>query len=259
MSQSDTSLSKRIKQPNVIVIAALIVVLLVIALMSPAILESKVLAAKFKPMVGAAGRVCVFLLYAMTIILLVNYVYYGVFLLNRRNFYSESQRRGLVKVLANPEARADIQVFRNKSDPLTVESNILTEIVAAMLPNALKQQFMLEQYFKAKIENYMNRFAGPINTITTLSGLGPIVGFLGTLLGLILAFAVSAEAIQTEGQMSPDTFSELQYSIMIAIMTSVFGVVIKILGSILRQALLAKVDKINDEISTIPIESMYSN
>jgi biopolymer transport protein ExbB/TolQ len=251
------SFAKRVKQPNVLVIGALLVVLLIIALMAPQILESSFLALKFKPYVQAAGRVCVFLLYGMTLVLIVNYIYYGVVLLNRRNFYSERQRGDLIDVLGKPEARADIAVFREKTKNLTRENNILSEISASMLPNALKQQFMLEQYFKAKIENYMNRFGGPINTITTLSGLGPIVGFLGTLLGLILAFAVSAEAIQSEGQMSPDTFGELQYSIMIAIMTSVYGVVIKIIGSIFRQALLAKVEHVNDEISSIPIESMY--
>jgi len=164
----------------------------------------------------------------------------------------------LVDVLRSAEARSDIRVFRQKTEKLTEEKNILTEIVASIMPSALKQQFMLEQYFKTKMENHMSRFAGSVNTIGLIGNIGPIVGFLGTLLGLILAFAVSAEAIRAEGQMSPDTFGELQYSIMIAIVTSIYGVVIKVIGSIVRQALLSKVGKISDEITAIPIDSMYS-
>ncbi len=258
MAQYDNGFMKHVKQINVLAIAVLLVILLLVSFMSPGILDSKRLADMFEPSVSAAGRLCVFVLYAMTIVLIVNYIYYGVLQLSRRNVYADEQRDELISILRLPEARADIHVFREKTKKLTEMQNSLSEIIAAMLPNALKQQFMLEQYFRTKIENHMNRFSGPLNTITTISGLGPIIGFLGTLLGLISAFAVSARAIQTEGQMSPDTFGQLQYSLVIAIMTSVFGVVIKIVGSVVRQAILSKINKIQDEIASIPTESMYS-
>lgn len=258
MAQFENGIMKHVKQINVIVIAVLLLILLLISFMSPGILESRILAAKFKPLIQGAGRVCIFMLYAMTIVLVVNYIYYGLLQLSRRNVYTDEQREDLIEVLRQPDARADIRVFREKTKKLTEMRNSLSEIIAAMLPNALKQQFMLEQYFRTKIENHMNRFSGALNTITTITGLGPIIGFLGTLLGLVLAFAVSADAIRTEGHMSPDTFGELQYSMMIAIMTSVFGVMVKIFGSVVRQAILSKINKIQDEISSIPTESMYS-
>jgi len=258
MAQMDNSIIKHVKQTNVLVIAVLLLILLIVGFAKPELMDSTFISLKLRPFIQAGGRICVFLLYAMTIVLVVNYVYYGIFKLSRRNFYEDDQRGDLIEVLRDPTARADIAVFRQKTKALTAENNTLAEIIASMLPSALKQQFMLEQYFKTKMENHMSKFSGSVNTISLIGNIGPIVGFLGTLLGLILAFAVSADAIRTEGQMTPDTFGQLQYSIMIAIITSIFGVTIKVIGSIVRQALLSKIGKIDDEITTIPIESMYS-
>lgn len=258
MTQNNTGFIGHVKQANVLVIAVLLLLMLIVSFVSPRILDSTFISIKLRPFIQTGGRLCLFLLYSMTIVLFVNFVYYGIYKLSRRNFYEDNQRDELIESLRDPAIRADIGAFRKATKDLSQYQNALAEIIASILPSALKQQFMLEQYFKTKMENHMNRFSGSINTITVIGGLGPIIGFLGTLLGLILAFAVSADAIRTEGQMTPDTFGQLQYSIMIAIITSVYGVVIKIIGSIIRQAVLSKIDKVTEEISSIPIESMYS-
>ncbi len=254
--------AKHIKQPNTIVIAVLVLGLMIITYMYPPLADSQSIADFLDPnkdqeFFAIAGRVCMFLLYTLLIILLINYGYYGILMLNRQNFYTDNQREDLIEALRDPNARADINVFRQKTKNLTHGQNILSEIIASILPNALRQQFMLEQYFKTKIENYMNRYSGPVNTITMVSNLGPIVGFLGTLVGLISAFAVSSVAVKKEGKMTAESFSDLQYALMVAIMTSVFGVLIKVFGSIIRSALLSKINKITDEIAEVPIESMY--
>lgn len=259
---ASNDLTKRIKQPNTIVIAVLILILMVITYIYPALADSQAIADFMDPnhdqeFFAISGRWCMFLLYAMLIVLGINYIYYSVLMLNRNNFYTDDQRGSLIDALRDPNARADINVFRQKTRSLTHAQNILSEIIASILPNALRQQFMLEQYFKTKIENYMNRYSGSVNTITMVSNLGPIIGFLGTLVGLIAAFAVSSVTVKKEGKMTAESFAELQYALMVAIMTSVFGVIIKILGTIIRQIMMSKISKITDEIAEIPIESMY--
>ncbi|MCZ7582234.1 MAG: MotA/TolQ/ExbB proton channel family protein [Deltaproteobacteria bacterium] len=135
--------------------------------------------------------------------------------------------------------------------------NYLSEIVASLIPTALEQPFVLEQYFRAKVENISTRFADHVNTIVLMSNVAPILGFLGTLLGLIKAFADSGAAMQLQGQMTPEDFAKLQTAIQIAIITSLFGVAIKVVGSIAQHHIRVRAARFSDEVAEIPREVMY--
>ena len=258
MKQSER-LTAKFKQLNVWVIIALTILLIIASLAFPGLLSSKYLSERvLLRFVNTLGYITIFSLYLMGIIVVVNYIYYALLKLNRANFYDPTQRTLLIGVLKDPAVQGNIEAFREKSKALVSDyANYLSEIIGSILPNALKQPFMLEQYFRAKVENIQNSYSDGINTINLLSNVAPVVGFFGTLLGLIQAFAASANAMQTEGQMTPETFAALQNSIMIAIITSLFGVSLKILGSILRHHLIAKMNMIGDEIHQIPVEVLY--
>lgn len=248
----------KLKQLNVWVIAGLVALLLLVSLWKQQILDSDSLATFLVPAVYKLGLITIFSLYVITIIIVVNWVYLSLFKLSRPRYYDPVQRQQLIEVLKDPEVQGNIEVFRKRTDKLINQyGNHLSEIIGAILPNALKQPFMLEQYFRAKVENIHGRHADSINTINLLSNVAPIVGFFGTLLGLIKAFHASSVAMLTEGQMTPDVFAALQTSIMIAIITSLYGVSLKILGSILRHHLVSKMNNIGDEISQIPVEVLY--
>ncbi|MDP8255344.1 MAG: MotA/TolQ/ExbB proton channel family protein [Candidatus Alcyoniella australis] len=253
-------LKVKIKQLNVWVIAVSVAVLIIVSLFKQQILDSTFLAEYIVPGVHKLGLLTIFALYVMVIIMIVDWAYLSLFKLTRPRYYDPEQRDELIKVLRDPSVMGDIDAFRKRTaDLVTHYGNYLSEIISAVLPSAIKQPFMLEQYFRVKVENINGRHADGINMITLLSGLGPIVGFFGTLLGLIQAFHVSSVAMLSEGQMTPDTFAQLQTSLMIAIITSAFGIVIRIMGSIMRHHLLSKMNNISDEIHGIPMAVMYES
>lgn len=249
----------KLKQLNVWVIIILVALLLGISISNQSILDSDYLAEMIVPSVYQMGLFTIFSLYVITIIILVNWAYYSMFKLTRHKYYHPFQREGLIGILKDPTIHGDIASFRKKTaDLVEGYSNYLSEIIGAMLPNAIKQPFMLEQYFRAKVDNINNRYIDGINTINLLSNIAPVVGFFGTLLGLIQAFRSSSQAMLAEGQMTPETFAALQASIMIAIITSLYGVCLKIIGSVLRHHLVTKMNNISDEISQIPVEVLYT-
>jgi len=257
MKQSEAMKSK-IRQLNVWIIIGLTAILIIWSLLNNRILDSDHLALYLVPAIGKLGMMTIFVLYVMTIVIIVNWAYYSLVKLNRQNFYDPQQRAELISILRNPDVRANFEEFRKRTANLVSHySNFLSEIIGSILPNAIRQPFMLEQYFRAKVDNISKSYAGGINTINLLSNVAPILGFFGTLLGLIKAFHHSAQAMLVEGEMTPEVFAALQTSIMIAIITSLYGVSLKIVGSLLRHHLITKFNDLGDEISNIPMEVLF--
>jgi len=252
-------LKEKIKQLNVWVIVALLAILTIVSFANQKILDSDYLAAWLVPAIYKMGLMTIYALYAIMIIVVVNWLYMSLFQLSRPRYFDPEQRQGLIELLRDPQVRGNIAVYRENIKSLVGYSNHLSEIISAAIPSAIKEPFMLEQYFRVKVDNINGRHIDGINLINLLSNIAPIVGFFGTLLGLIQAFHVSSAAMAAEGQMTPDTFAQLQTSIMIAIITSVWGVLIKIVGSIMRHHLISKMNNIGDEITGIPMEVLYSS
>jgi len=255
MKQSE---ALKVKQLNVWIILGLTLILIIWSLLNNRILDSDHLALYMVPAIEKLGMMTIFVLYVITIVIVVNWAYYSLVKLNRQNFYDPVQRAELIKVLKDPEARTNFEEFRKRTSNLVSHySNYLSEIIGSILPNAIRQPFMLEQYFRAKVDNISKNLAGGVNTINLLSNVAPILGFFGTLLGLIKAFHHSAQAMLIEGQMTPDVFAKLQTSIMIAIITSLYGVGLKIIGSLLRHHLITKFNNLGDELLDIPAEVLF--
>ncbi len=246
--QENNLITSKFRQLNVWVVIVITAGLTGLSIYKPNILDSQNLATFIVPTIHKMSLLTMFILYAMAIILVVNWVYYSVFKLTRTKYYDPVQRTDLIRILKDPSVHGDYEVFQKKTVRLVMNySNYLSEIIGAILPNAIKQPFMLEQYFRAKVDNINEKYIEGINTINLFSNIAPVVGFFGTLLGLIQAFRASSNAMLAEGQMTPESFATLQASIMIAIITSLFGVSLKIVGSIMRHHLVAQ----------IPIEVLY--
>ncbi len=256
-AQSDR-LKKRFTQLNTWIIIGSILVLLVISILWQQILDSTYLSSKLNPKIDFLGMVTNFFLITTLIVMIVNYLYTNFLKVGRPAFYDETQKTDLITILKDKEARTNYDLFKQKvNEKVTTYPNYLSEIVGSILPTALAQPFVLEQYFNAKIENISKRYADPINTINLMSNVAPFLGFFGTLLGLIKAFAESAAAFELHKKMTVDAFLDLQRAIMIAIVTSLFGVAIKIVGSILKHHLLVKSARYSEELAEIPREVMY--
>lgn len=76
-----------------------------------------------------------------------------------------------------------------------------------------------------------------INYLATISGAAPMIGFLGTVIGMIMAFA---EIANSEGQVDPKLLSS---GIYVAMLTTAAGLVVGILAYLFYNYLVMKVDK----------------
>ena len=258
MTTQTDAIKKRFTQMNTWIIIALVGVLLILSMVYQQILDSSYISARLNPNIDFLGRITNFFLITTLIVIVVNYLYTSFLKVSRSAFLDETQKAELITILKTPEVRSDFDLFKKKVNvSVTSHPNYLSEVVGSILPTALAQPFVLEQYFNAKIENIFKRFADPINTINLMSNVAPFLGFFGTLLGLIKAFAESAAAFEIHKKMTVEGFLDLQRAIMIAIVTSLFGVAIKIVGSILKHNLMVKSARHAEEVAEIPREVMY--
>ncbi|MDG4944834.1 MotA/TolQ/ExbB proton channel family protein [Weeksellaceae bacterium KMM 9713] len=76
-----------------------------------------------------------------------------------------------------------------------------------------------------------------INYLATIAGAAPMIGFLGTVIGMIMAFM---EIANTEGQVDPKLLSS---GIYVAMLTTAAGLVVGILAYLFYNFLVMKVDK----------------
>jgi biopolymer transport protein ExbB len=76
-----------------------------------------------------------------------------------------------------------------------------------------------------------------INYLATIAGAAPMIGFLGTVIGMIMAFA---EIANTQGQVDPKLLSS---GIYVAMLTTAAGLVVGILAYLFYNFLVMKVDK----------------
>lgn len=76
-----------------------------------------------------------------------------------------------------------------------------------------------------------------INYLATIAGAAPMIGFLGTVIGMIMAFA---EIANTQGQVDPKLLSS---GIYVAMLTTAAGLIVGILAYLFYNFLVMKVDK----------------
>ncbi len=87
-----------------------------------------------------------------------------------------------------------------------------------------------------------------LSILATISGAGPMLGFFGTVTGMIQAFIAIA---QEEGSVSPKLLSSGMYEAMI---TTVGGLIVGIVAYVGYNYLVAKVDKIVNKMEYSSIE-----
>jgi biopolymer transport protein ExbB len=101
----------------------------------------------------------------------------------------------------------------------------------------------------------MGRLESGLSWISLFIALGPMLGFLGTVIGLVLAF----EAIETAGDISPSIVAS---GMKIALITTVFGLIVAIILQIFYNYLIVKIDNLvngmeDSTISFIDILAKY--
>ncbi len=107
---------------------------------------------------------------------------------------------------------------------------------------------------EASIENVgkmeLYKLEKNLSFLATISGAGPMIGFFGTVTGMIQAFIAIA---QEEGSVSPKLLSSGMYEAMI---TTVGGLVVGIIAYVGYNYLVLRVDKIVNKMEYSSIEFM---
>jgi biopolymer transport protein ExbB len=88
-----------------------------------------------------------------------------------------------------------------------------------------------------------------VSMLATISGAGPMTGFLGTVVGMVLAFHKMAESGNSKIEMS--TLSEGIYT---AMMTTVVGLIVGIIAYVGYNHLVTKTDKIVNQMEANVVE-----
>jgi len=99
-----------------------------------------------------------------------------------------------------------------------------------------------------KLEIY--RLEKSLSTLATIAGAAPMIGFLGTVLGMIVTFReIEADGTQVQ-------IDQLAGGIMTALITTVAGLIIGILAYIAFNVLVAKIEGVVHKMETATIEFM---
>ena len=113
-------------------------------------------------------------------------------------------------------------------------------IVSRMMEKGLKRIGELLTEIHSAMENQakleVNKLESNLTNLATISGAAPMIGFLGTVIGMILAFQNMAD--------NPGDIEMLSKGIYTAMITTAAGLVVGIIAYISYNFLLAKVDKI---------------
>lgn len=88
-----------------------------------------------------------------------------------------------------------------------------------------------------------------ISMMATLSGAGPMTGFLGTVVGMVMAFHEMAESTTNRIDMSV-----LAEGIYTAMMTTIFGLIVGIIAYVGYNHLVSKIDKIIHQLEANAID-----
>ena len=144
----------------------------------------------------------------------------------------------------NPDFIIKINTLVNNNKFSEAISNCIEEdsTISRMIEKGLKRNGKPFNEIHSAIENQgkleVNKLEHNPTILATISGAAPMIGFLGTVIGMILAFHDMASA---GGNIDVEMLSKGIYTAMI---TTVAGLVVGIISYISYNFLLAKIDKI---------------
>lgn len=102
---------------------------------------------------------------------------------------------------------------------------------------------------KKEIEQHISTIETGMNTVKIIATIAPLLGLLGTVIGVFMAFKIMAES----GMGSPEKFAE---GISVALITTVGGMIVAILHYVGHNYLLGMVDRIEAKIEKAVITKL---
>ncbi len=186
---------------------------------------------------------------------------YLVWNVRRSHFYRGEEHRSnvvqalvhVIRVGGDPSARWEKwhqeKLWGILSDRAEI-SNHLDEVVNQMSRNGVTSDAHIDRYFAAQARDIKDEEYNRISVVNLCAAMGPILGFAGTVLGMILAFGQLGA-----GSMSQDMVSSIAGSINVALVTTLLGLLIKGMAIMMRTWIHNRIDNYSLAISLIPSEA----
>ena len=123
--------------------------------------------------------------------------------------------------------------------------------IARMLEKGLSRMGKPMEDIKASIENIgkleIYNLEKNLSTLATISGAAPMIGFLGTVIGMVMVFAAIVEKASFE-------IADLSSGMLFAMLTTIVGLVVGILAYMAYNYLVARVSKVIHKMEASSIE-----
>jgi len=123
--------------------------------------------------------------------------------------------------------------------------------IARMLEKGLSRIGKPMEDIKASIENIgkleIYNLEKNLSTLATISGAAPMIGFLGTVIGMVMVFAAIVEKASFE-------IADLSSGMLFAMLTTIVGLVVGILAYMAYNYLVARVSKVIHKMEASSIE-----
>lgn len=127
------------------------------------------------------------------------------------------------------------------------KKNYLTEMIYAGITELSSGMEAVEKSIEAKGRLIVSSMEAGIQWINLFIGIAPLLGFLGTVVGMVMAF----DAIAKANTISP---AIVAHGISVALLTTLAGLIVAIILQIMYNYILSRIDAITYELEKFAVE-----
>jgi len=189
---------------------------------------------------GTAGQIIIFLLFTLSIITV--YLFFERLSSIKKALKQEQNFFNSIKdFLHDGKHLAAIDLCQNTETPV---SRMLEKGISRIDKSLEDISTSINNTGKLELSKLENNLA----ILGTIAGVAPMIGFLGTVIGMILAFY---EMASSGGQIDIEMLSKGIYT---AMTTTVAGLIVGIIAYISYNYLVSKITKVVNQMETVSIE-----
>tara|TARA_Y100000816_G_scaffold114627_1_gene80260 strand:- start:221 stop:910 length:690 start_codon:yes stop_codon:yes gene_type:complete len=186
---------------------------------------------------GGIMMIPIFILFIVTIYILIE----KMLVLNRESKLPKNFTDEIINRVKNDDINGAKLICKDTKNPV---SRMILKGLNKLNTNLKNIESSIENVGKIEIYNLENR----LNLLATISGAAPMIGFLGTVTGMIQAFISIAEE---EGAVSPKLLSSGIYE---AMLTTAAGLFVGIIAYLSYNYLVSRVEKLIHKMEYTTIE-----
>ena len=186
---------------------------------------------------GGIMMIPIFILFIVTIDILIE----KMLVLNRESKLPKNFTDEIINRVKNDDINGAKLICKDTKNPV---SRMIFKGLNKLNTNLKNIESSIENVGKIEIYNLENR----LNLLATISGAAPMIGFLGTVTGMIQAFISIAEE---EGAVSPKLLSSGIYE---AMLTTAAGLFVGIIAYLSYNYLVSRVEKLIHKMEYTTIE-----